>query len=89
MCNPILISTNPNIYLIPDNIQELEDSDDDDDVIIIYDNIIQCIKEVEHYLFNDILISNIFIYINIENKDCEDIYNLLISIYDKINFIIE
>ena len=100
MCSKknILVSTNPNVYLneyinqisiLPNHIQRMEDSDDDEDVIIIYETMVDCIKEIEHYLSNDILISSIFIYINIENEDCDDIYDLLISIYKNINFILE
>tara|TARA_R100001015_G_C4543301_1_gene106804 strand:- start:122 stop:400 length:279 start_codon:yes stop_codon:yes gene_type:complete len=92
MCVPFLVSINPTIYgcnCDDDCIIDGDDYDDEDEVIIVFDEIQNTIKQIEENLSNGIDISSIFIFISKEDPDRDDVFDLLINIYSKINFIID
>tara|TARA_R110002020_G_scaffold422519_3_gene631642 strand:- start:299 stop:568 length:270 start_codon:yes stop_codon:yes gene_type:complete len=87
----ILISTDPKIYdcnCCNDDI-DMEDYEDDNEVIIVFDEMKNTIEQIEANLTNGIELSSIFIFIDKDNEDKDDIFDLLINIYSKINFIID
>jgi len=100
-----LISINPRVYfneylndvvIVGDNIfitmntEEEEDISDDDDVIIVFDDMSNTIKQIEENILNGIELSDIFISIQEKDEDTrDDIWSILMSIYDKINFIFD
>jgi len=87
MCISIQISTNPNVYDC--NCINGEFYDDDNEVIIVYDDMKHTIQQIEANLTNGIDVSSIFVFIDKDNEDKDDIFDLLISIYSRINFIID
>lgn len=99
MCIPkkeLLISTNPQIYINQLSTEETtsDDSDmetiEDEEVIIVYDDdITNLILQIETNIKNGINVNNIFVFIHKDNEDQEDIYNLILSIYENINFILD
>ena len=99
MCIPkkeLLISTNPQIYINQSSTEETisDDSDmetiEDEEVIIVYDDdITNLILQIETNIKNGINVNNIFVFIHKDNEDQEDIYNLILSIYENINFILD
>jgi|TARA_R100000479_G_scaffold18283_1_gene6964 hypothetical protein len=99
MCIPkkeLLICTNPQIYINQSSTEETisDDSDmetiEDEEVIIVYDDdITNLILQIETNIKNGINVNNIFVFIHKDNEDQEDIYNLILSIYENINFILD
>ena len=92
MCMSLLISTNPNLYdcnCCNDGDIDMEDYEDDNEVIIVFDEMKNTIEQIEANLTNGIDVSSIFIFIDKDNEDKDDIFDLLINIYSKINFIID
>ena len=92
----LLISTNPQIYINQLSTEEStsDDSDmetiEDEEVIIVYDDdITNLILQIETNIKNGINVNNIFVFIHKDNEDQEDIYNLILSIYENINFILD
>lgn len=92
----ILISTNPRFYISESESESESDSEssgyesdysDYDELIINFVDMTNTIQQIEENLFNGISISNIFVLIDSNNKDIEDITELLITIYKNINFI--
>ena len=47
------------------------------------------IEQIELNLANGIDVGSIFVFIDKDNEDKDDIFDLLISIYSRINFIID
>ena len=101
MCIPkkkLLICTNPRFYCTESSSSEASissnDSDmetiEDDEVIIVYDDdITNLISQIESNIKNGININNIFVFIHKDNEDQEDIFNLIVNIYEHINFILD
>ena len=98
ICNSILISTNPNVYdcictnesMITEGVSMIDgEYYDDDEVIIVFDEMKNTIEQIEANLASGIEVNSIFIFIDKDNDDRDDIFDLLITIYDKINFIID
>lgn len=101
MCIPkkeLLICTNPRFYCTESSSSEDSissyDSDmetiEDDEVIIVYDDdITSLISQIESNIKNGININNIFVFIHKDNEDQEDIFNLIVNIYEHINFILD
>ena len=94
--NRILISTDPQVYVCgcynksSSSEEDSEDEDDVDEMIIVYDDcIMTTIAQIEKNIRNGIPIDSIYIFINKENEDKEDVYNLINTIYDKINFLLD
>ena len=103
--NRILISTDPQVYICGCNNEyyseddeydeysseeEEYDEDDIDEMIIVYDDcILTTIAQIEKNIKNGVPIESIYIFINKENEDQEDIYFLIKNIYDKINFLLD
>jgi len=90
MCIPkkILISTNPRFYIDESESSEDEsDYSDYDELVINFVDMTNTIQQIEENLFNGISISNIFVLVDSNNKDIEDITEILITIYKNINFI--
>tara|TARA_R100000081_G_C4814581_1_gene173849 strand:+ start:1578 stop:1889 length:312 start_codon:yes stop_codon:yes gene_type:complete len=92
----LLICTNPQIYINQLSTEEStsDDSDmetiEDEEVIIVYDDdITNLILQIETNIKNGINVNNIFVFIHKDNEDQEDIYNLILSIYENINFILD
>jgi len=88
----ILISTDPKIYdcnCCNDDDIDMEDYEDDNEVIIVFDEMKNTIEQIEANLTNGIELSSIFIFIDKDNEDKDDIFDLLLNIYSKINFIID
>mgnify|MGYP003648330186 CR=1 FL=1 len=86
MCVSIQISTNPNLYDCNCIDGEFYD---DDEVIIVFEEMKNTIQQIEANLTNGIDVSSIFVFIDKDNEDKDDIFDLLISIYSRINFIID
>ena len=94
--NRILISTNPQVYICGCDEEETSseedyNSDDDlDEMIIIYDEcLITTIAQIEKNIRNGVPIDSIYIFINNDNEDKEDVYNLIKNIYENINFLLD
>ena len=98
-----LIGVNPRVYLNEDlndayvfpnefniNIDEDdEDDEEDEDVLIIYIEMNSTIREIEENIANGIDIKNIFIFVDRTNEYIDDIWDLLLGIYSRLNFIFE
>ena len=103
MCNcnnRILISTNPQVYICgcdsdsdcyEETSSEEEDSETDfDEMIIIYEDcLMTTIAQIEKNISNGVPIDSIYIFINKDNEDKEDVYILIRNIYEKINFLLD
>ena len=99
--NRIMITTNPQLYICgcdsdcdydyEDTSSEEEYSDSDlDEMIIIYEDcLMTTIAQIEKNISNGVPIDSIYIFINKDNEDKEDVYILIRNIYEEINFLLD
>ena len=74
---------------ISSNDSDMETIEDDEVIIVYDDDITNLISQIESNIKNGININNIFVFIHKDNEDQEDIFNLIVNIYEHINFILD